>query len=91
MGLLIVVASLNPGSNMLHVQQLLDSSHGWWRISPSSWVVCSPDATAQFWTERLTPLVRPHGSLFICELNAEQRFGWMGTSFWHWFEEHRHL
>lgn len=85
--LYLVAATLNPGVHLDEVQGLLNHGHSWFRFSATSWVVCTNEV-ALVWSNRLAPVVRPHGTVLICRLDVTDRFGWMTQEFWGWFDQH---
>lgn len=66
----------------------MDKALDWYRIGDETWIVyTSKDAAA--WHTRLTPLVKPDGSVFISRLDLEDRNGWMKKDFWRWLKKDR--
>jgi hypothetical protein len=65
------------------VKKKIDLSLDWFKYDNSMWVVYSTSDVIK-WQTRLKPLVEPTGSLFICEINLENRNGWMDKKFWEW-------
>ena len=82
-------ATLNPGVTIRNFQQALNQAHSWYRVTPTSWLICSPDEDADIWVERLTVLTRPGGALFISALNVTDYRGWMPHEFWIWWNNHQ--
>jgi hypothetical protein len=60
----------------------------WIRYDENCYVVYSNSTIRQL-NMRFRPLVEPDGRLFICELNIENRNGWMAKSFWSWIRKER--
>lgn len=85
--LYVVVLNLNPGLGVENVRQRLGAAHSWYRFHPTAWILCT-DQTTDFWSQRLRPLVQPHGSAFICQLDLNNRQGWQNPAFWDWMNEH---
>ena len=83
----LVTATLNPGVALETFQASLNVAHGWYRFAPYAWAICTQEGSVA-WTQRLQPFVRPRGIIFVCRLDAADRFGWMSNDFWHWLDEH---
>ena len=60
----------------------------WYRIKSDLWIVYST-SDPEKWYERLAPLVKDEGSLFICQIKESNRQGWMSKKFWEWLKEQR--
>ena len=70
------------------LEEKMDHALDWYRIRENLWVVYST-SNAEQWYERLRPLIKKSGNLFICELKASNRQGWMPENFWKWFDKSR--
>ncbi|MCQ2102481.1 MAG: hypothetical protein MJY98_04580 [Fibrobacter sp.] len=79
---------INPkkGCSVSQVEDEMNKALDWFRLNESFWVVYS-SSDIDRWMGRLKKLVDPDGSLFICELNIENRNGWMTENFWTWIKE----
>ena len=60
----------------------------WYRYHDNAYVVYTTSSVDK-WQERLLEFVKDDGILFICELNIEQRSGFMNTAFWDWLKKDR--
>lgn len=60
----------------------------WFKYNRNNWVVYSTSNVEQ-WMGRLRPLVELTGNLFVCELNIQNRNGWMSKRFWEWLKKSR--
>lgn len=70
------------------VERKLDLALDWIQISKRNFIVySSKDADA--WYERLAPLCRRDGNLFVCRLDVTDRQGWMPKAFWDWLRKPR--
>jgi hypothetical protein len=73
------------------IESVLDRAKDWYRYAPNCWVIyTSQDATT--WTERLGKGIsgmKTRTSFFICELNLEDRDGWVDKEFWNWLDKTR--
>jgi len=70
------------------VEDKMNLSLDWFCYDTNNWVVYSiSDANKLF--ARFQPLVEPTGSVFICELNLQNRNGWMPKALWTWLKKDR--
>jgi hypothetical protein len=79
---------INPkkDSSIEQVENEMNKALDWFRLNQSFWIVYSSSDVDQ-WMARLKKLVDPDGTLFICELNIENRNGWMTDKFWNWLKK----
>ena len=70
------------------VKEKMDRSLDWYRISDKQWIVYSSSDPETLY-ERLGPLVKETGNLFICQLEESNRQGWMPKDFWEWLRKAR--
>ncbi len=76
------------GVSQEDVEKKLDLALDWFRYEKSLYIVYS-NAEIKKWMVRLKPLIEKGGRLFVCELNHQNRIGWMNRSFWNWLREKR--
>ena len=57
----------------------------WFRLSSNDWVVYTT-SDAKTWNERLLPIVKGGGNVFICRLDVTDRQGWVSKQFWEWLK-----
>jgi hypothetical protein len=73
------------------VDGILNKAKDWYRYAPNCWLIyTSRDAT--YWAEKLSSGVtglKDRASFFICELNLEDRDGWVDKKFWDWIDKQR--
>jgi len=67
------------------VKKKMDLAYDWFRIGETLWVLYSTSDTEKLY-QRLAPLVKDSGSLFICKLDETERIGWMDKEFWKWMD-----
>ena len=79
-----VQAELKPGVDLRKFQEALDSAHSWYRLSATSWIICT-DETAIEWVKRLTPRVQ---TVFVSRLDLDDHYGTMAPGFWTWLRQH---
>ena len=65
------------------VKKKMDNALDWYRIGEEWWFVYTT-SDADKWHQRLSPIVKDSGSLFICRLDSNDRQGWMTKDFWNW-------
>lgn len=65
------------------LKRKMDLANDWYRLQESLWIVYSTSSSEK-WYERLSPLVKDTGNVFICRLDIEARQGWMLKTFWKW-------
>lgn len=82
----VVVVNVNPGLTTQDVQNVLAHQMHWMRIANNVWVVDTPLAPSWLY-ERLAPLVRPSGTLFVSALDLNDRQGLMPKAFWDWVNQ----
>lgn len=76
------------GQTHNNVKKQMDLALDWYKVKEDLWVVWST-STPEKWHERFGPVVKDSGSLFVCELNINNRQGWMAQSFWDWLKKSR--
>lgn len=70
------------------IEKKIDLALDWFKYDKGLYVVYSTSEVKK-WMTRLKPLVESGGKLFICELNENERNGWMNKKFWEWLQEDR--
>lgn len=70
------------------LEQKLNLAVDWYRYDTGLYVVYTT-STIKKWQERLLNLVKEDGRLFICELQIDNRYGWMNKDFWEWLKKPR--
>lgn len=70
------------------VKKKMDHALDWYRIKEDIWIVYST-SDPEKWYERLGPLVKESGNLFVCQLDVSNRQGWMPKEFWKWLKKSR--
>lgn len=63
------------------VTKILDRAPDWIEFVPNNWLVWT-SLSATRWYSRLKPLLASGDNLFICEVNIQDRSGFMPKSFW---------
>jgi hypothetical protein len=77
-----------PGITREMIEKKIDLAIDWIRYTDTTWIVYTT-SDIEKWQVRLKEFVIPEGSLFICELNINNRNGWMIKSFWEWVQKKR--
>lgn len=70
------------------VEKKISLAVDWYRYDDNLYIVYTTSNISK-WQERLLPLVKSDGRLFICELNITQRNGWFNKDFWAWIKKPR--
>ena len=65
------------------VKKKMDLEPDWYRIGESLCILYSASYVEELY-QRLAPLVKDSGSVFICKLDEVERQGWMTKEFWDW-------
>jgi len=78
----------NPWLNLSSVTEKINLARDWYRISETLWVIYTT-SNQEKWMERLAPLVKPSGNVFICEANPTIRQGIMPKAFWDWLRKEK--
>ena len=68
------------------VEEKMNLANDWYRLKNDIWVIYST-SDPEKWYERLSPLVKDGGNVFICQLNVSRRQGWMPKGFWNWLDQ----
>jgi hypothetical protein len=76
-----------PGTSRAQIEAKLDLALDWVRYDNGLYVVYTTSDVDR-WYQRLSPLVKPGGRVFICELDLENRQGWMSKGFWAWVRKY---
>jgi hypothetical protein len=67
---------------------VFDLAIDWMRYAPNCWIIyTNTDATG--WYNRLVPHMTKKDRLFICELNMQNKQGWMDQWMWDWMNKTR--
>ncbi|NQU85155.1 MAG: hypothetical protein HQ541_05280 [Mariniphaga sp.] len=78
----------NEGVTKKDIQKKIELSLDWFKYGKSVWIIYSNSDVKKLWV-RYKPLITPGGNLFICELNVNNRNGWMNKAFWNWLQKPR--
>jgi hypothetical protein len=70
------------------VKTIMNKALDWYQVSENFWVLYST-SHAKLWRQRLKPVVKEDGRVFICALDHKNRAGWMGKQFWEWLRKDR--
>lgn len=70
------------------LEPIFNQAGNWLRYSNSCWIVwTSTDANG--WYLRLAPQITAADRLFVCELNLQNKQGWMDKWIWDWLNQPR--
>ena len=75
-----------PSIPIEKVQNALGKNAGWARYAPNCWIVDTPESPADL-ARRLHTLCKEGDSVFVCELNLRNNFGWLQKELWDWINQ----
>ncbi len=70
------------------VKKTVEGAIDWYRYAPNAWILYS-NRTPEQWYNLIQPKIGPNATFFLCELNIENRQGWMKQDFWDWLDKER--
>jgi hypothetical protein len=70
------------------IETELDKALDWIQYAPNCYLLYTL-RDAQIWYSRLKKKVREDDSIFVVELNMENRQGWLPTEVWEWIQKDR--
>jgi hypothetical protein len=74
------------------LEETFDLALDWYRYAPNCWVVWT-SSSPEKWYSRLQKHVdrrkKSGDTVFICELNIDERSGWMPHGFWEFVKSHQ--
>ncbi len=71
------------------VEAMMNELDDWFKYAENSWVVYDENRNAKDMLAMFRPLAESGGALFICQLNVQDRQGWMIKRFWDWIKKDR--
>lgn len=77
----------NSGQDYTSLYEAIKSCGDWQHPLESVWLL-STNAMAENLYDVIKPCMNDSDLLFICELNAQNRQGWMAKSCWEWIASH---
>jgi hypothetical protein len=60
----------------------------WLRYAPNCWIVWTT-SLPEVWYQRLKPHLGTSDQVFICQIDATQRSGWLSKWIWEWLNKAR--
>jgi len=70
------------------LEPVFNNALDWLRYAPNCWIVWTT-TDASGWYERLRLHMSTNDSVLICELNLQNKYGWMAQWIWDWLEKPR--
>jgi hypothetical protein len=72
------------------IEEVLNKATDWFRYAPNCWIVYTKNSP-NVWKDRLRkiPNMDDGTSFFICELNIDNRSGWIRQTAWDWINKNR--
>jgi hypothetical protein len=83
-----VFMRLRPGVTLEQAEVRMNLSVDWFRYDVHNWLVYSTSDADTLWS-RFKPLIEPEGLLLVCEINVQNKNGWMSKSVWDWLNKKR--
>jgi hypothetical protein len=76
------------GNKISELEPIFDLAFDWYRYAPTCWILWT-SGTAEKWYERLKPKLGADDTFFVCELNMQDRQGWLNQAAWDWLNKKR--
>lgn len=83
----IVVADFRTEPSESRLKELLDRAIDWAQVTPGTWILWTSSSPKQ-WYGRFKPLMGKSDHVFIAEVNADNRGGFMPRAFWEFIRGH---
>jgi hypothetical protein len=84
----LAASPITPEQQTL-IEKKLDKAVDWLRYMPGCWLIYTAQP-AEVWFERLSGITGlKSGSVFVCEVDLENRSGWLKRSTWDWINKPR--
>jgi hypothetical protein len=82
-------AATDGAAERVAIEQVLDKARDWFRYAPNCWLIYT-SRSAKSWQDDILKLpgMKSH-TLFICEVNIQNRSGWLYPSTWEWIDKSR--
>jgi len=74
--------------DMAELNETLNKANDWITIAPNCWLLWT-SSEADKWYSRVKKHLSDGDRVFICEVNIEDRSGWMPRKFWEFIREHQ--
>ncbi|WP_215751871.1 hypothetical protein [Gluconobacter sp. P5E10] len=87
-GFFVVYLDRKPDVTADQVEEKMNKAIDWYKVDSKMWILYSSSSVEKLYA-RLSPLAKGGGNVFICELNIDNRQGWMSKSFWSWIKKER--
>jgi hypothetical protein len=92
-GFLHLTVNVKSGEGIVErrlVEERLNKAKDWLRYAPNSWLIYTSH-NAVHWGNvlRSIDVVSANTTFLICEVNLENRSGWLNRSVWDWINKNR--
>ncbi|WP_157864137.1 hypothetical protein [Gluconacetobacter diazotrophicus] len=87
-GFFVVYLDRKPDVTADQIEEKMNKAIDWYKVDSKMWILYSSSSVEKLYA-RLSPLAKEGGNVFICELNIDNRQGWMSKSFWSWIKKER--
>ncbi|MGY4469334.1 hypothetical protein ACVWWK_005043 [Bradyrhizobium sp. LB9.1b] len=71
------------------IKGVLNKAVDWVNYAPNCWMIYTSTTSAATWYARLRKVVDNDDSIFVCELNLDNRQGWLPQNVWDWIHKDR--
>jgi hypothetical protein len=78
---IIITTDFSESVDQTSFTATLDKGIDWVQITPTTWLLWTK-SSAEKWYIRMKQYAKPGNRIFICEVNPEDRSGFMPSSFW---------
>lgn len=69
------------------IKRKMSLCRSWYRFNENTWIVYSTSDVDKLYG-RFSPIVEEDGNIFICELDINNKQGWMNEKFWEWINKY---
>jgi hypothetical protein len=70
------------------IQSVLNKARDWVRYAPNNYILYTT-SDVEVWYNRLKKVIHEDDSVFIVEINIENRQGWIPGKVWDWIKKDR--
>jgi len=84
---LLLTVNIKNETTQVKIIETINKSLDWAKVSEGSWLLWTT-TDPKTWSDRIKKKVSPGETLFICEINHENRGGFMPQSFWKFIKSH---
>jgi hypothetical protein len=71
------------------ITKVFNKATDWVTYAPNCWIIYSTKPDASTWYQRIRAVLDEDDSVFVVEINLENRQGWLPTYVWDWIQKDR--